>query len=91
MGTPAAKKVKASKAGNTGRSLPERDAFKPRVTPTPDPRLSRSFEYGVAILECFTGERQTLGIAEMADMATRLATCMLSCMSPCEWPWFSWV
>jgi DNA-binding IclR family transcriptional regulator len=68
MGTPAAKKVKASKAGNTGRSLPERDAFKPRITPTPDPRLSRSFEYAVAILECFTGERQTLGIAEMADM-----------------------
>jgi IclR family transcriptional regulator, pca regulon regulatory protein len=68
MGTPAAKKVKASKAGNTGRSLSERDAFTPRVTPTPDPRLSRSFEYSVAILECFTGERQTLGIAEMADM-----------------------
>jgi DNA-binding IclR family transcriptional regulator len=43
-------------------------SFKPRVRPTPDPRLSRSFEYGVAILECFTGERQTLGIAEMADM-----------------------
>ncbi len=40
----------------------------PRVRPEPDPRLSRSLEYGVAMLEAFSAERQTLGIAEMADI-----------------------
>jgi IclR family transcriptional regulator, pca regulon regulatory protein len=49
----------------------KREAFKPRVMPLPDPRFSRSMEYGIAILECFTAERQTLGIADMADMLGR--------------------
>jgi DNA-binding IclR family transcriptional regulator len=40
----------------------------PRIKPEPDPRLSRSLEYGIAILESFSGERQALGIAEMADI-----------------------
>jgi IclR family transcriptional regulator, pca regulon regulatory protein len=40
----------------------------PRVRPLPDPRLSRSMEYGIAILECFSAERPTLGITDMADM-----------------------
>ena len=40
----------------------------PRIRPAPDPRLSRSLEYGVAILESFSRDRQTLGIAEMADI-----------------------
>lgn len=40
----------------------------PRIKPVPDPRLSRSLEYGIAILESFSGERQALGIAEMADI-----------------------
>jgi IclR family pca regulon transcriptional regulator len=39
-----------------------------RIRPKPDPRLSRSLEYGVAILESFGGARQTLGIAELADI-----------------------
>jgi IclR family pca regulon transcriptional regulator len=39
-----------------------------RIRPAPDPRLSRSLEYGVAILESFSREKQTLGIAEMADI-----------------------
>lgn len=39
-----------------------------RVRPDIDPRLSRSLEYGVAILECFTAERPTLRISELADM-----------------------
>lgn len=40
----------------------------PRIRAAPDPRLSRSLEYGIAILESFSGERQALGIAEMADI-----------------------
>jgi IclR family transcriptional regulator, pca regulon regulatory protein len=32
------------------------------------PRYSQSLERGLAILACFTGERHTLGIAELADM-----------------------
>lgn len=41
---------------------------RPRILPLPDPRLSRSMEYGVAILESFTAKRHTLGIAEMSDI-----------------------
>jgi IclR family pca regulon transcriptional regulator len=40
----------------------------PRIKTEPDPRLSRSLEYGIAILESFSGERQALGIAELADI-----------------------
>lgn len=40
----------------------------PRIRPAPDPRLSRSLEYGIAILESFSREHQALGIAEMADI-----------------------
>jgi IclR family pca regulon transcriptional regulator len=39
-----------------------------RVRSAPDPRLSRSLEYGIAILECFSGERQEIGIADLADI-----------------------
>lgn len=39
-----------------------------RIRRRPDPRLSRSLEYGVAILETFSGVRQTLGIADIADI-----------------------
>jgi IclR family pca regulon transcriptional regulator len=46
----------------------KREAFKPRITPLPDPRLSRSLEYGLSMLECFSAERPTIGIADMADM-----------------------
>jgi len=40
----------------------------PRIRREPDPRLSRSLEYGIAILEAFSRDRQALGIAEMADI-----------------------
>ena len=40
----------------------------PRIRAAPDPRLSRSLEYGIAILEAFSGERQALGISELADI-----------------------
>ncbi len=40
----------------------------PRVRPAPDPRLSRSLEYGIAILESFSSQRHVLGIAEIADI-----------------------
>jgi IclR family pca regulon transcriptional regulator len=40
----------------------------PRIRDAPDPRLSRSLEYGIAILESFSGDRQALGIADLADI-----------------------
>jgi DNA-binding IclR family transcriptional regulator len=39
-----------------------------RLRPAPEPRLSRSLEYGIAILECFSSERQEIGIAELAEL-----------------------
>jgi IclR family pca regulon transcriptional regulator len=47
---------------------PVNGSQEPRVRAKPDPRLSRSLEYGVAMVECFGGARQTLGIAELADI-----------------------
>jgi IclR family pca regulon transcriptional regulator len=44
------------------------DKPKPRVSKEPNPRYSRSLEYGVAILECFSSERRELGIADLADL-----------------------
>jgi IclR family pca regulon transcriptional regulator len=41
---------------------------KPRVRRVPDPRLSRSLEYGVAMIEAFSGARRKLGIADIADI-----------------------
>ena len=40
----------------------------PNILKVPDPRRSRSMEYSLALLECFTGEWRTLGIADMADL-----------------------
>jgi IclR family transcriptional regulator, pca regulon regulatory protein len=54
-----AKKLTAAAAEKPG---------KPRISSDADPRMSRSLEYGVAILESFSGARQTLGIADIADM-----------------------
>jgi IclR family pca regulon transcriptional regulator len=78
-GKPAADKAGADKggagktggagkrgAGKGGRAAPNAPA--PRVRPAPDPRLSRSLEYGVAILETFSAERQELGIAGLSDI-----------------------
>jgi IclR family pca regulon transcriptional regulator len=60
-------------AGDTAKKSAAADASveKPdelRIKPDADPRLSRSLEYGVAILESFSGARQTLGIADIADL-----------------------
>ena len=40
----------------------------PRIKAAPDPRLSRSFEYSVAVLESFSRERRPLGISELANI-----------------------
>lgn len=40
----------------------------PNIPKVPQPGRSRSLEYGLAILACFTGEWHTLGIAEIADL-----------------------
>jgi IclR family pca regulon transcriptional regulator len=40
----------------------------PRIEAVADPRRSRSLEYGTAILRCYSGERSTLGIAELAAL-----------------------
>jgi IclR family pca regulon transcriptional regulator len=56
-----------SDAGKDGPAAGE-DAPRPRIKEAPDPRLSRSLEYGVAILESFSRERQELGIAALADL-----------------------
>jgi IclR family pca regulon transcriptional regulator len=61
----SARKSRAGKAPAEGG--PSRPPA-PRIRQAPDPRLSRSLEYGIAILESFSGERQVLGIAEMADI-----------------------
>jgi IclR family pca regulon transcriptional regulator len=39
-----------------------------RIRVDPDPRMSRSLEYGIAILEAFSGEVQALGIADLAKI-----------------------
>jgi IclR family pca regulon transcriptional regulator len=39
-----------------------------RVLPEPEPRWSRSLEYGVAILECYSNGRRDLGIAELSEI-----------------------
>lgn len=60
-----ARKSRSSKARAKG---PHSKPPTPRIKEDPDPRLSRSLEYGIAILESFSGERQALGIADMADI-----------------------
>jgi IclR family pca regulon transcriptional regulator len=54
----------ARKRAPAARGGPSR----PRIRQTPDPRLSRSLEYGIAILESFSREHQELGIAKLADI-----------------------
>jgi DNA-binding IclR family transcriptional regulator len=39
-----------------------------RIRPLPDPRFSRSLEYGLVILECFTAARPAWQISQLADM-----------------------
>ncbi|HEX4114881.1 MAG TPA: IclR family transcriptional regulator [Solirubrobacteraceae bacterium] len=53
---------------STAANASAKESSEPRIRPDADPRLSRSLEYGVAILESFSGGRQTLGIADIADI-----------------------
>jgi DNA-binding IclR family transcriptional regulator len=59
----AADRIGASTGGDTAA-----DTSGPRVRSVPDPRLSRSLEYGVAILETFSAEHRELGIARLSDI-----------------------
>jgi IclR family transcriptional regulator, pca regulon regulatory protein len=52
--------------GNT-RELPRRSRDV-RIAEHADPRLSRSLEFGLALLERFSGEIPSIGIADLADM-----------------------
>jgi IclR family pca regulon transcriptional regulator len=44
------------------------DERAPKVSPLPDPRFSRSLEYGLALLESFDRDHPTLGVSELADI-----------------------
>jgi IclR family pca regulon transcriptional regulator len=57
-----------SRAGKARADADPDDSLTTRIRSAPDPRLSRSLEYGIAILEAFSRERQALGIAEIADI-----------------------
>jgi len=39
-----------------------------RIKPAPDPRFSRSLEYGLALLESFSAQRSAQQISDLADM-----------------------
>ncbi len=68
-GKARAGKTRTRKAGaNTARGVPPGVPPHPRIRAAPDPRLSRSLEYGIAILESFSREHRELGIAELADI-----------------------
>ncbi len=60
-------KASADKKSTAADALAEKSG-ELRIRPDADPRLSRSLEYGVAMLEAFSGGRQTLGIADIADI-----------------------
>lgn len=62
----AAKGKSAGKSASADVSPGESAAS--RIKQAADPRLSRSLEYGVAIVESFSGGRQTLGIADIAEI-----------------------
>lgn len=54
---------------HSGRSAGRRRAPPgPPIEQEADPRRSRSLEYGTAILRCYSGRRQTLGIADIAEL-----------------------
>ncbi|HTC58723.1 MAG TPA: helix-turn-helix domain-containing protein, partial [Solirubrobacteraceae bacterium] len=46
----------------------KRDNPAPDISPSAESRYSRSLEIGLAIIGCFTAEKQILGIAELADL-----------------------
>ena len=51
-----------SESSSGSSSDPELD-----IRPSAEPRYSRSLEFALAIISCFTAEKQILGIAELAD------------------------
>lgn len=51
--------------GQGGRKRAEGPAAR-RLRKVPDPRFSRSLEYGVALLECFTAERTSAGVVDFS-------------------------
>lgn len=61
-----------AKQGSSGRgeaqTSDEALRTSPRIRTAPDPRMSRSFEYSVAVLESFSRERRPLGISELASI-----------------------
>jgi IclR family pca regulon transcriptional regulator len=52
--------------GREGRKRAEGPAAR-RLRDPPDPRFSRSLEYGVAVLECFSAQRTAAGVVDFAD------------------------
>lgn len=40
----------------------------PDIRPSPEPKYSRSLEFGLAIIGCFTTKRRVLRVSELADM-----------------------
>jgi IclR family transcriptional regulator, pca regulon regulatory protein len=60
--------VKTRRGAGSLRGGSRPKGLKLRVLPKPEPRLSRSLEYGVALLECYSSERRDLGIADLADL-----------------------
>src|ERR1700729_3241793 len=61
-------RTSASKRNSAGTDASAKQSAASRIRRAADPRLSRSLEYGVAIIESFSGGRQTLGIAHLADL-----------------------
>lgn len=63
-------KRKAEQDSPTRKAHAPEDASRsaPRIRAAPDPRMSRSFEYSVAVLESFSRERRPLGISELASI-----------------------
>lgn len=64
-----AEKASRSRQGKTKDDLETcvKD-YTPGILPAPDPKHSQSTEYGLAVLQAFTAERPTLGIADIADL-----------------------
>jgi IclR family pca regulon transcriptional regulator len=64
----AGKRAEGRKGAAKGDSKASEGSPRPRIKSAPDPRMSRSLEYGVAIMESFSRKRQELGIAALADI-----------------------
>lgn len=62
------RKAKQGSPGRKTRSSEDTSRAGPRIREAPDPRMSRSFEYSVAVLESFSRERRPLGISELAKI-----------------------